>query len=64
MQIRELTEKLFAIELEKSKYSDEVEKLNLICHQLYGELEEMKKKYREVDFTLKDKYEMERTHSQ
>lgn len=24
----------------------------------------MKKKYREVDFTLKDKYEMERAHSQ
>lgn len=60
VQIRELTEKCFAYEMEREKYQEENEKLNLICHQLYTELEETKRKYAEVDFTLKDKYEMER----
>lgn len=60
MQIRELTEKCFAYELDRAKYSEENEKMNIICHQLYNELEEMKKRYSEVDFTLKDKYEIEK----
>lgn len=44
VQIRELTEKCFAYELEREKYSEENEKMNLICHQLYTELEETKRK--------------------
>jgi septum formation inhibitor MinC len=60
VQIRELTEKCFSLENERSKYAEETEKLNLICHQLYTELEEWKRKYAEIDLTLKDKYEIER----
>ena len=39
---------------------EEIEKLNLISQQLYTELEEMKRRYAEVDLTLRDKFEMER----
>ena len=38
----------------------ENEKLNVICHQLYTELEEMKRRYAEVDLTLREKYEFEK----
>lgn len=61
VQIRELTEKCFSLENERSKYAEETEKLNLICHQLYTELEDWKRKYAEIDLTLKDKYEIERS---
>ena len=54
-----MTEKCFSIENEKCRYAEETEKLNLICHQLYVELEEWKRKYAEIDLTLRDKYEME-----
>lgn len=37
--------------------------MNLICHQLYTELEDVKRKYAEVDFTLKDKYELEKARA-
>lgn len=42
---------------------EEIEKLNLISQQLYTELEEMKRKYAEVDLTLRDKFEMERNRN-
>lgn len=32
----------------------------MICHQLYTDLEDWKRKYAEIDLTLKDKYEIER----
>lgn len=63
MQIRELTEKCFAYESERGKYLEENEKLNMICHQLYTELEELKRKYSEIDLTMKDKFEMERSRN-
>jgi predicted RNase H-like nuclease (RuvC/YqgF family) len=63
VQIRELTEKCFSYESERSKYLEENEKLNLICHQLYTELEEIKRRFAEVDLTMKDKYEMERARN-
>lgn len=63
MQIRELTEKCFALEMERVKLVEEIEKLNLISQQLYTELEEMKRKYAEVDLTLRDKFEMERNRN-
>ena len=63
VQIRELTEKCFSLENERSKYAEETEKLNMICHQLYTELEDWKRKYAEIDLTLKDKYEMERNRN-
>jgi len=44
------------MEREKERFSEENEKLNLICHQLYGELEDIKQKLSEVDFTATDKY--------
>ena len=37
---------------------EEIEKLNLISKQLYDELDEMKRKYAQVDLTLRDKFEM------
>lgn len=42
---------------------EEIEKLNLISQQLYTELEEMKRRYAEVDLTLRDKFEMERNRN-
>ena len=63
MQIRELTEKCFAYERDRGLYEEEIEKLNLICNQLYTELEEIKRKYSEVDLTLKDKFEMEKARN-
>lgn len=53
VQIRQLTEKLFSYEHEKETYISEIEKLNVICHQLYTELEDMKRKYAQVDLTLR-----------
>lgn len=63
MQIRELTEKLFAYEHEKEMHVSEIEKLNVICHQLYTELEDMKRKFAEVDLTLREKYEFEKNRN-
>ncbi len=63
VQIRELTEKLFGYEMERTKYQEENEKLNVICHQLYTELEELKRKYSEIDLTMKDKFDMERARN-
>jgi hypothetical protein len=37
--------------------------MNLICQQLYGELEEFKTKLAAVDFGLADKYDMERARN-
>ena len=42
--------------MERGKLMEEIEKLNLISQQLYTELEEMKRKYAEVDLTLRDKF--------
>ena len=33
--------------------------MNMICQKLYDELEEMKERYAEVDFTLKEKLKIE-----
>lgn len=33
--------------------------MNMICQKLYDELEEMKSRYAEVDFTLKEKLKIE-----
>ena len=63
VQIRELTEKCYGIEMERVRALEEIEKLNMISQQLYSELEEMKRKYAEVDLTLRDKFEMERARN-
>ena len=39
IQIRELNEKVCEYEEERMAYQEEIEKLNLICRQLYAELE-------------------------
>jgi hypothetical protein len=36
---------------------EENEKMNTICQQLYGELEDLKKRMGGVDFTLSQRYE-------
>jgi len=38
--------------------------MNMICQQLYGELEELKKRLGGVDFTLGQRYEIERRRSE
>jgi len=43
---------------------EENEKMNMICQQLYGELEDLRKRLSGVDFTLGQRYEMERTRSE
>ena len=58
VQIRELTEKCFSLEVEREEYREEIEKMNMISQQLYDELEEMKRRYAEVDLTLKEKYRL------
>jgi hypothetical protein len=39
IQIRELNEKVCEYEEERTAYQEEIEKLNLICQQLYADLE-------------------------
>jgi hypothetical protein len=43
---------------------EENEKMNMICQQLYGELEDLKKRLAGVDFTLGQRYELERVRSE
>jgi hypothetical protein len=42
IQIRELNEKVCEYEEERGQYQEEIEKLNLICQQLYADLEREK----------------------
>lgn len=35
--------------------------MNMICQQLYGELEDLKKRLAGVDFSLGQRYELEKT---
>jgi predicted ribosome quality control (RQC) complex YloA/Tae2 family protein len=63
MDSKYLTDRISSVEREKERFSEENEKLNLICHQLYGELEDMKRKLSEVDFTATDKYHVERSRN-
>lgn len=63
VQIRELTDRVYSYERSREQYLEENEKMNLICQQLYGELEEFKRKLQGVDFTLSDKYDLERNRN-
>jgi hypothetical protein len=63
VQIRELTEKLFELEREKEGWSSENHKLTLVCQQLYGQLEDWKRKYSEVDLSLKDRFQQEQARN-
>lgn len=60
VQIRELTDRIYAFERGKVLYIEENEKMNMICQQLYGELEDLKKRLAGVDFNLGQRYESER----
>ena len=61
VQIRELTEKCVGYETEREEYREEIEKMDLISQKLYDELEDMKKRYAEVDLSLKEKYRLEQS---
>ena len=63
VQIRELTEKCFAQERDLDEFREEYEKLNKICETLYHENEMLKKKLDETDYSLKQKYEAERSRN-
>lgn len=42
IQIRELNEKVCEYEEDRAQYQEEIEKLNLICQQLYADFEREK----------------------
>ena len=50
--------------MEREEYRDEIEKMNMISQKLYDELEEMKRRYAEVDLTLKEKYRLEQIRNE
>ena len=60
IQIRELTEKCFALENERMMYRDEIDKLTKICETLYHENDALQRRVQENDYSIKQKFESEK----
>ena len=60
VQIRELIEKCNKLENEKYSYREELSQTKEMSENIFNELSLLRSRYGEVDFTLVEKYKLEK----